>query len=360
MRALRPTWAWTPDGLVRAPVVAVDDAGRIVPSEGLPVEDVPGLLLPGLVNAHTHLEFGPTPTAREGGFLNWLAQIRAGEPPSAAQAGRGVFQSIKAGTAAVGEITNGGLSAGALAAGKMPARVFHEVYGIDVEDPPKLAALTPHAPHTTHPNVIRAAAARGTPWSIHFDEDPEEAVFLRTGGGPWPVAMRRMGRNLASFRVPGCSPAEYLAGLGVLDRRALLVHATCTRGEDLDRVAVARVCLCVRSNLHITGWLPDVRGLLAREVPLAIGTDSLSSSPDLDLVAEAVALRRAFADVPLAVWMRALTEGGADALDLPLGRIREGEAPGLLLVDVPAGDDPLERLFDGTRWRRRWISCPAS
>jgi aminodeoxyfutalosine deaminase len=360
VKAIRPTWAWTGSELVRAPVVAFDDRGRIVASEGLPVEDVPGLLLPGLVNAHTHLEFGPTPTAREGGFLNWLAQIRAGEPPNAAQAGRGVYQSIRAGTAAVGEITNGGLSAGALAAGKMPARVFHEVYGIDVEDPPKLAGLTPHAPHTTHPNVIRAAARRGGPWSIHFDEDPEEAVFLKTGGGAWPAAFRRMGRNVAAFRIPHASPAEYLEGLGVLDRRAMLVHAVCTRGADLDRIAGARVCLCVRSNLHITGKLPDARGMIAREIPLAIGTDSLSSSPSLDVVEEVVALRRAFPDVALDVWMRAATAGGADALDLPLGRLEEGLAPGLLLVDLPAGDDPLARLFDGTPWRRRWLACPES
>jgi cytosine/adenosine deaminase-related metal-dependent hydrolase len=156
------------------------------------------------------------------------------------------------------------------------------------------------------------------------------------------------------------SPAAYLHGLGVLDRRALLVHAVLTRDADLDLIAGARVCLCVRSNLHITGRLPDVPGLLARGIPLAVGTDSLASSPDLDPLAEAVALRRAFPDVPIAVWMRALTEGGADALGLPLGRIAEGLAPGLLLVDVPDGEDPLDTLLSGTPWPRRWLACPAT
>lgn len=361
-RAYRVAWAWTPEGLVRGATIGVDERGRVCDPVGLPVEDRPGLLLPGLINAHTHLELGPVATARGVGFVSWVQQFRAGPPPSAAQAGRGVFQAIKAGTAAVGEITNTGGSRGALAAAKLPARAWHEVFGIDVETMPAdvTGPMTPHAPHSTHPNLIRAAAAQPGPWSIHFDEDPEERRWLLTGEGAWRPYLERAGRDLGKFPIPGVSPAAYLHGLGVLDRRALLVHAVLTRDADLNLIAGARVCLCVRSNLHITGRLPDVPGLLARGIPLAVGTDSLASSPDLDPLAEAVALRRAFPDVPLTVWMRALTEGGADALGLPLGRIAEGLAPGLLLVDVPDGEDPLDTLLSGTPWPRRWLACPAT
>lgn len=356
-RAWRPAWAWTPDGLVRAPEIAVDAGGRLVPASGLPVEDRGGLLIPGMINAHTHLELGPVATTPRIGLFNWVMQMRAGGPPTAAQAGRGVYAAVKAGTAAIGEITNTGLSVAALTAAHMPARVFHEVFGIDLETPPP--GTTPHAPHTTHPNVIRAAATREA-WSIHFDEDPEERAFLLDGTGVWPAYMRAVGRRMEAFAVPGLSPAAYLAGLGVLDRRALLVHATLTRDADLDLVAGARICLCPRSNLHITGGLPDVPGILARGIPIAVGTDSLASTPDLDPLAEAVALRRAFPEVEPAIWLRALTEGGADALSLPLGRLRVGEAPGLLLVELPETDDPLGLLFDGTPWRRRWLTCPAT
>jgi cytosine/adenosine deaminase-related metal-dependent hydrolase len=359
-RAYRPAWAWTEEGLVRAPVIAVDEAGRICDPAGLPVEDRPGLLVPGFVNAHTHLELPPVVTAPRMGFLSWLGQMRAGPPASAGQAGKGVYAAIRAGTAAVGEITNNGWSIPAITAAALPARVFHEVFGIDVDVPPAVPGrLTPHAVHSTHPNVIRAAAALPGPWSIHFDEDPADAEWLRTGGGPWRAVMERMGRRLDAFPIPGVSPAETLAALGVLDRRALLVHATCTRGADLDVIAGARVCICVRSNQHITGRLPDVPGMVERGIPLALGTDSLASSPDLDPLAEAAAARRAFPDIAPEVWLRALTEGGADALALPLGRLREGTAPGLLLLDVPA-EDPLGALFDGTSWRRRWLSCPAA
>jgi cytosine/adenosine deaminase-related metal-dependent hydrolase len=328
---------------------------------GLPVETRPGLLVPGFVNAHTHLELGPVPTSPRIGLFQWVRQMRAGGPPTAAQAGKGVYAAIKAGTAAIGEITNTGMSAAALTAAHLPGQVWSEIFGIDVENPPTVPArLTPHAPHTTHPNVIRAAAALPGPWSIHFDEDEDERAFLRDGTGAWAPYVREMGRRVEAFPIPGVSPAEYLAGLGVLDRRTLLVHATLTRGRDLDRIAGARVCLCVRSNLHITGRLPDVPGMLARGIPLAIGTDSLASCPDLDPLAEAAALRRAFPGIGPDVWLRALTEGGADALGLPLGRLRVGEAPGLLLVDLPETDDPLGLLLDGTPWRRRWLACPAA
>jgi cytosine/adenosine deaminase-related metal-dependent hydrolase len=360
-RAYRPAWAWTPEGLVRAPVIAVDERGFICDAAGLPVEDRPGLLVPGFVNAHTHLELPSVATARGVGFVAWVQQFRAGPPPSAAQAGRGVYAAIKAGTAAVGEITNNGFSMPAIAAARMPARVFSEVFGIDVEVPPAVPArLTPHAPHSTHPNIVRAAASLPGPWSIHFDEDPEEAEWLRSGTGAWRPYLERSKRRFEAFQIPGLSPAAYLASLGVLDRRALLVHATCTRGTDLDTIAAARVCLCVRSNLHITGRLPDVPGMLDRGIPLAIGTDSLASSPDLDPLAEAVALRRAFPGIALPVWLHALTEGGADALDLPVGRLVAGTAPGLLLVDVPAGEDPVGALLDGTLWPRRWLACPVA
>ncbi len=364
VRAWRFAWAWTPEGLVRGATVAVDEQGFLRDPAGLPVEDRPGILLPGLVNAHTHLELGPVAAAPGLGFLRWLGQLRAGPPPSAAQASRGVYAAIQAGTAAIGEITNNGWSTPAITAARLPARVFLEVFGIDVVEPPVVPGrLTPHAPHSTHPNVIGAAAAAPGPWSIHFDEDPAEALWLKSGQGPWRAAMARAGRRFDAFPIPGLSPAAYLASLRVagqpvLDRRALLVHATCTRGADLDAIAAARVCLCVRSNLHITGTVPDVPGMLSRGIPLAIGTDSLASSPDLDLLAEASALRHLFPDVAPEVWVRALTEGGADALDLPMGRLRVGESPGLLWVDLPDSDDPLGALLNGTRWRRRWVACP--
>lgn len=359
-RALRPAWAWTGEELVRAPVIVVEDDGRLRPHRGEPVEDIGGLLLPGFVNAHVHLELGPVRFPPGVGLPGWVPMVRSGPPPSVAQAGQGAFATIRAGTAAVGEVSNTQQSTAVVTSARLAGRVFHEVIGIDVDALPEgVGPLpVPHAPHTTHPAVIQACAARGGPWTIHFDEDPDEALFL-VGRGAWPALMASFGRDLSRFTTPYTSPARYLADLEVLSERALLVHATCTRGDDLDVVAAsgARVALCPRSNLALTRRLPDVDGLVARGVRLAIGTDSLASSPDLDPLAEAVALRTAFPHLPLTTWLTALTAGGADALALPLGRLVEGQAPGLVHVAIDS-PEPLEALLDGTPWRRRWLACP--
>lgn len=356
-RVYRPDWAWTGDTLVREPLVAVDEDGVLVEPDGSPATAVEGILLPGLVNAHTHLELGPIRFER-GHLVDWVRALRAQSAPNAPQASAGVLQVIQGGAAAVGEVSNTGLSRPAITAARLAAVTWHEVLGIDADTLPPVERPTPHGPHSTSPALIRACAAPGAPWSIHFDEDPDEAAFLR-GEGPWVDFIRGLGRDLGRFPFPGLSPAAWLEELGVLGPRALLVHATCTRGPDLDRVAAsgARVCLCVRSNRAITGRLPDVYGMVARGIPLAVGTDSLASVPDLDLFAEGAALTRAFPDVPAEVWLGALTAGGADALGLPMGRLRLGTAPGLLRVAV-SGDDPLGALFDGTRRPRRWLACP--
>jgi len=361
--AVRPAWAWTGEALVRAPVLAWADGVWTPDARGLPVHDLPGLILPGLVNAHTHLELGATPTPTREGIIPWVGALRAGPPPSGAQARLGAALAWSFGTALVGDVTNTGASAALLEEGPLAGVAFLEVLGIDRTAPPE-GPFSPHAPHSTHPALVREAArrARAIPegrWTVHCDEDPEERAFLAGHAGRWPAVMRAIGRDLTAFPPPGCTPVEHLRRLGVLSRHALLVHLTLTRGADLDTVAEsgAHAVLCPRSNLHITGALPDAEGLHARGVPLALGTDSLASCPDLDVLAEAAAARAAFPGVPVTAWAHALTRGGAHAL----GRTEHGQIEGatapLLHVQVPDSDDVLERLLDGTRWPRRWVGA---
>jgi cytosine/adenosine deaminase-related metal-dependent hydrolase len=93
------------------------------------------------------------------------------------------------------------------------------------------------------------------------------------------------------------------------------------------------VCLCPRSNLHIGGRLPDVPALLESGVRLCLGTDSLASSPTLDVLDEVQVLREAFPAVGDERWLRMATEGGAEALGrADLGRFRIGDRSGAVVV----------------------------
>ena len=265
-----------------------------------------------------------------------------------------------AGTSVVGDISNTGLTAKLIRDAGMTGVCFHERIGIDVPSHPVLPDTipVPHAVYSTHPGWISACASRypvgqnplgPASWSIHVDEDPFEEEFLR-GEGAWPGMLRGFGRNLDDFPYPHCSPIAYLDQLTHLSG-ALLVHCVQTRPEDLDRIALrnATICLCVRSNLWIGGRLPDVQRMVDRGIRLVVGTDSLASAPDLDILAELSALRRAFPDLDAGVVLGMGTSAGRAVYGV-------SEPAEHLLVEGPRD---LEQLLNGTVWPRRWLAEPA-
>lgn len=299
--------------------------------------------IPGLVNAHVHLELPRVPTPRGEGLLAWVRALRAGEPASRATFDHNLAAAHALGTGAVVDVSNHGF------VGHLPGLYQHEFYGID-EAPVLPPAATPHTPFTTPARTIvacaRMAEAAHRCWSIHVDEDPDERSFLSSKSGPWADYMRARGRDLSGFEPFPGTPVAYLDHLGVLSPRSLLVHCVLTGPDDLDTVARrgAAIALCPRSNLHITGRLPDVPAMLARGIPVCIGTDSLSSTPDLDLLGEVAVLRAHFPAVPLDTWLHALTTTPSRWLGLP--------STGALEVDA----DDLSTLFDSPAPSRRWVS----
>ncbi len=383
MRRLTPDWVLLESGFAREVTVAVADSGTVVEIGGAPGRRLPGVLLPGLINAHTHLELsalrGHVPAGL--GLPTWVAVLiglRADLSETAAQAavGRAVLELIEAGTAGVAEVTNSGLAARTLEAARVQGVVHAEVLGIDEGLAEQALALhggaglrqlvqrvSPHAPYSTSAALIRAAVALPGPMAtIHLDEDPAERTFLAHGTGPWAELIDRLGRDRSGFEPPGCSPVRYLERLGVLGPDLALVHGVGFTPDDLDRVASSgsTVVLCPRSNLHVGGHLPDLVGLVERGIPLAVGTDSLASCPDFDLLSELALLAATAPEVDPLTWIRAVTAGGARVLGRPdLGVLRPGAAPGLLLVDLST-DDPAAALCAGSGPSRRWLSCPGA
>lgn len=354
--------ALLPQGLRRNVALTFDGPTVTAVERCDPAEAQPGMALPGLINAHTHLELS-VPLAQGGlGLPDWVADLGLRSDDSAIR--QAADQAYALGTAALADVSNTLATAPILAASKLQGVLHHEVLGIDQTTLPDRPLPTvggfqvrtsPHAPYSTSPDLIRQAVdAPGPTATIHLDEDPAERRFLADGTGPWADFIRVIGRDLSAFEPPGCSPTAYLQRLGVLDRTAL-VHMVHASAEDLALVhdAGSTIVLCPRSNQHIGGQLPDVPAMLDAEVPLALGTDALASCPDLDILGEVQVLMNAFPQVHPEVWLRAATTFGAQLLGLDhLGAFEVGRRPGLLVVDGCAGD------LKDRQPARRWVVEP--
>lgn len=398
MRRFRADWVWLPEGPIRGGEVTVDDDGAIVKvrtahTTGADAEELRGLLLPGLVNAHCHLELSDLRGKVPGGagLSTWaqtlIARRRSPDDDSMEAA---LAEAFTAGTAAIIDVTNSGAPMPLLHEAPLHGVAQIELIGIE---PDRCEAALAHAARlqlapglptrvTCHAVVSCAAALlaevlapprdRPAPAAtFHCDEDPADLDLLQERSGPWADFLDRLGRDWRDRIGQADTPVRLLEQLGVLGPHLALVHCVHTAPDDLDRLASTgtAVILCPRSNLHIGGSLPDVAGMVRRGIPLAIGTDSLASAPDLDPLQDAVVLARAFPEVHPEVFVHALTTGGARLLDQRAaidprgdGSARGGLVPGarhgLLHVELPSTGNPAAALLDGSPRPRRWLSCP--
>lgn len=342
------------------------------------------VVLPGLVNAHTHLELswlrGRVPPAAD--FLTWVGRLMGqrtrletvGDTP-ATDAMRSAVDELQAtGTVAVGDISNALISPPLLRDRGVPAVVFHELIGFRTTD--GRAAVTAsaarrvpaddrgvrvvpaaHAPFSVSPELFAAIRddVRRLPrpiTSVHVGESPEEVQLLRDGSGPWRTRLQELGAWRDDWTPPGTGPGDYLCDLGLLDAGSLAVHGVQLTDRELERFAAAGVTLvtCPRSNVWVGVGAPPIGRFVAAGVPLAVGTDSLASAPDLNLFAELAALRAIAPDVPARRLLHAATLGGAEALGLDdeLGSLRPGRRAHMVAVTVPDGVvDPEEALVSG-------------
>jgi cytosine/adenosine deaminase-related metal-dependent hydrolase len=325
------------------------------------------VLLPGLVNAHTHLEL----TALRGkvgraSFPEWarrLMTLRGRWTPAEIErsAREGVRRSLAAGTTAVGDFA---WLAGDGALRRSPLRgvSWREALGIAPERAAEAArraerflrprtdrwtpGLAPHAPYSCSGELYRrlfAAARRArVPFATHLSELREEIRFLLDGGGPFRKMMRALGRDSGGWRPPGTRPVASLVSLGVL-RGATVAHANYLTASDVAalRRARATVVWCPRTHRFFGHPPHPVRRLLRAGIPVALGTDSLASSPSLSVREEIVEAHRA-SRLPLGTLLKMATEYGARALGLRrVGRLARGWAADFVLV---RGTSPEEAL----------------
>ncbi len=346
-------------------------------------------LVPGLINAHCHLELahlhGLTVLGR--GFVPWLRSLiplaaRPVEKETLLAALQGFLRQWRiAGVAHAGDVgsRNPALAAEALRlcraeesapAGQSAALPpfpelthFLEVFGFGPAQtglpkalaaggfcPPAAGDLAPerfahaavagHALYSTSPQGLRAAfdwcREHSRPFSMHLAEHQEEDDCLLRASGELHDLLRQ--RVLPpDWQAPGLAPAAYAASLGLLSPLTLAVHAVrCSAGDiDLLRRCGASVCLCPRSNKAIGTGTAPARQMAEAGVTLCLGTDSPASNADLDMGNEMLAAAGTWGFSPPAL-LRMAAPNGAHALRLPrLGSIEPGKA--LSFAELPQG-----------------------
>jgi cytosine/adenosine deaminase-related metal-dependent hydrolase len=379
-------------------IVAVGEVGELRRQYGkLEGKVERGILLPGFVNAHTHLELSyQSAEARKAGhFTGWVSGLMASYPGPEeldatirAATRRGVDESLRAGVTTIGDISRQAAitrsEIGALAARGVVPRVvsFGEVMGLGklrergagmidaaLAVPAGMPAtmvlgISPHAPYSVEGPVLRAcvreAVLKSAPMAMHLAENMEEIEFLSDLAGPfgpeWDV-MQRL--DLIDERIPLMpgGPIRWAQRWGLLladaadpkPRRfpVLLAHVNyCDKGE-LAQLSVSRasVAYCPRTHEYFGHPPHRYRDMLESGVNVCLGTDSRASNPDLSVLREAQRLvQRDGFDAYEALAM--MTRRGAEALGMKdAGTLSVGKFADAVLVQGGAGEDAAETII---------------
>jgi aminodeoxyfutalosine deaminase len=377
---MRSPGSWLADGTV---TVA---QGRVVEVESTPggtdstptTDHGPGVIMPGLVNAHTHLSlsalFGKI--EMDEGFVTWvrkLVELRRNLPPDAATAAMGaaVNRLRQTGVALVGEFGPHIPVAPALAAAGISGTIWLEFLGNEQDLPPlpppvgEVAfSYAGHAPHTASPSLLRHIKEidrrLGRPFALHLAESKEEMEFLATGKGEWADFLQEMGRNCSAWGCWGRRPVELAAQLGLLDKDTLAVHCLLVRPEEVRLLtrSGSRLCLCPRSNWSLHGRLPDIPAFLEAGLSPALGTDSLASTESLSVFDEMRFVAGHYPMLSPDAILAMATVNGARALGRPdLGAISPGQTARLIYVDLEAASatQAAERLVSEPVGKISWV-----
>jgi cytosine/adenosine deaminase-related metal-dependent hydrolase len=352
-------------------------------------------ILPGFVNAHTHLDLSgaqgrcpPTPD-----FTAWLRQViafRQQRTPEHVQQDiiAGIAACLRSGTTLVGDIASGGASWNALAAAPLRAAVFYELLGLTEERARQAVAagrcwleghpatatcrpgLSPHAPYSVRRELFRAAneLARhhGCAIMTHLAETREERALLDHRRGPFVAFLQEVGAWDPDGLVEKRTEVLRLCLPGGV--RTLLAHCNYLSSSDLPSSEAVSVVYCPRTHAAFGHSRHPLRFFCARRIRVALGTDSLASNPDLDILGEARFFRAHNPKGSNAVLLRMATLNGAEALGWAdeTGRLSPGKSADLVVLPLPDRDavDPHDLIFNSdlpvqaVMFRGQWVIPP--
>lgn len=344
-------------------------------------------VIPGLVNAHTHLDLSglrglapPTPD-----FTTWLTQVivhRRSRTPEQIQADirTGLAECLRFGTTLVGDISSQGASWDILAEAPIRAVVFHEILGLPSEraaaawtaldawfakhqaTPTCRPGVSPHAPYSVRSSLFLAASASGVPAAVHLAETAAEQELLVRRRGQFVPFLRGLG----VWEPEGLADnAEHVLRLFSGPSPALFIHGNYLP-PDAFIPTNGTIVYCPRTHAAFGHPSHPFRDFLARGVRVALGTDSLASNPDLDILAEARFLHSRHPDVPGETLLRMITLAGAEALGWSdeTGSLEPDKSADLVVIplDAKGNDDPHRWLFESSQpitavlFRGEWVT----
>jgi aminodeoxyfutalosine deaminase len=381
-RTLRATWLFDGNRLLDDHVLVVAEGGRI--EAILPVSEAPdtevetyeGILMPGMINAHCHLELShfkgiiPCGTGLVE-FLMCVVRSRKDLPVAVEQLALAEREMYEAGIAGVADICN---TTDALAVKKGSSLQWHNLVEVlnfrDENLAQRLllynevaaahqqaslsAVLTPHAPYSVSRGTFEALneATAGSIISVHNQETKAENELFKSGSGDFLRLYAAFHTGLSPFEIAGGNSIRAWLPHFTRGQTILLVHNTFMEEDDLvfAREHAAKYgltlvfCLCPNANRYIENTLPPVDLLVKHGCRVVLGTDSYSSNWRLSIASEIATIAKHFPHIPLETILRWATLNGAEALGWThLGRLAPGLIPGVVLLNEK--DYSVQRLY---------------
>lgn len=353
---------FAPDGTVLI-TTETGEVEALVPESaaGEDIQQVEGLLCPGFINAHCHLELShmkgriPTGTGMVD-FLLAVMQQRQADPEEIAEAiDQATTAMLEAGTVAVGDICNTSHTLQQKRLGRLYFQNFVECSGFvpagaagrfeaarsisDELSETGPTTIVPHAPYSVSPALLQLIDGQsdGKISTLHNQESQAENDFFLTGHSDFRRLFAAIGVSLDFFEPPGKTSLQAVLPHLQSPAQLILVHNVVTAATDLQQLSRGNhpeifFCLCPGANRYINDCLPPVNLLRESGHQIVLGTDSLASNHQLSIPEEIKLLRQDFPAVPLAEILQWATLNGARALGCSdrLGSFEKGKQPGIV------------------------------
>jgi cytosine/adenosine deaminase-related metal-dependent hydrolase len=359
-------------------VLITDENGRIeeiVPAieAGDDVQHLEGILTPGLINCHCHLELSHLKNVipPHTGLIEFLCSVVTKRDFPAEFIQQEIETAEKEmydnGTVAVGDIGNTADTAIIKSRSRIHWQNFVEVLGFtdekaeenfkhysDVAEKlesalsslptPHRTSLVPHAPYTISPKTFELinAATKGQIISIHNQEHPAEDELYQTGGGEYLRLFKVFGMNSSPFPVTGKSSIRSVLPHFNNGQKIFLIHNTFMPEEDIawanDHARTNGLklvyCVCINANLYIENKVPPIDVLMKHDCHIVLGTDSYSSNWQLSIAKEMQTIRKHFPHISEETALKWATSNGANALSWAdeMGSFEKGKKPGVVLI----------------------------